>query len=42
MLIENEEEEILTINSEELQNIPSDTSLTADIYPFGNKLWTFE
>lgn len=42
MLIGNEHEEILTINAKELQDMPSDTSLTADVFPFGNKLWIFE
>lgn len=42
MLIGNEHEEILTINTKKLQDLASDTSLTADVYPFGNILWTIE
>jgi len=38
LLIGNEHEEILTINSKELQEVLYFTSLTADVYPFGNKL----
>ncbi|KAF0768457.1 tenascin-like, partial [Aphis craccivora] len=33
----NEHEEILTINAKELQDMPSDTSLTADVFPFEYK-----
>jgi len=40
MLIGNENEEILTINTKELQDMSID--LTADVYPFSNKLWTFK
>jgi len=38
LLIGNEHEEILTINEKDFQEIFRYTSLTADVYPFGNKL----
>jgi len=37
-----ENEDILTINEKELQDTPSNASLTVNVYPFGNKLYTFK